>query len=353
MEVLTKKTGVVKWALIPVEFSDLKGENNFRARVDDQMKELSDWFNVVSEGKFKVEWVVSDKWITLPGVSSDYPLTKVTGVNNTPGGIKLFKSAMLAADPSIDFTGVQTVNFILPEGQNIANEGENGFPWDQHVKETITQEGPVSSFTIAGKYQTLPGNTLWSYWLHEFGHAVAWPHVGGNGPGPSPFHPWDIMGSQDGPSKELSGWIRFLTSWLSDEKVYCKESSKVTKVELTLAPLSGNENGLKLAMFPLSPSKALIVESRRVTKFSCTTATPRDGVLAYVLDLTFGHGQDFLVPLESSNKKPDENSICAGVKRDLSTNQLLYEGDSVTFGGLTVEVLKSSNFDRVVITRKP
>jgi M6 family metalloprotease-like protein len=260
---------------------------------------------------------------------------------------------MATADPYVDFTNVQSVNFILPKVQNIANEGENGFPWDQHVKETLTQEGRVSSFTIAGRYQNLPGNTLWSYWLHEFGHAVGWPHAGGNGPGPSPFHPWEVMGSQDGPSKELSGWIRFLTRWMPDEKVYCKEANKISKVEITLAPLSGTEAGLKLAIFPLTPSKAIVVESRRVTKFSCTTATPRDGVLAYILDLSLGHGQDFLVPLESSNKKPDESSMCAGFKKDPSTNQLLYEGDSVTYEGITVEVAKSSNFDRVVITRKP
>ena len=351
LEALTKKTGLVKWALIPIDFGDLKGESDFRSRVDDQMKELSDWINVVSEGKFKVEWVVADRWITLPGVASDYPLTKTTGVNNTSGGIKLFKTAMATADPYVDFTNVQSVNFILPKVQNIANEGENGFPWDQHVKETLTQEGSVSSFTIAGSYQNRPGNTLWSYWLHEFGHAVGWPHAGGNGPGPSPFHPWEIMGSQDGPSKELSGWIRFLTRWMPDEKVYCKEANKLSKVEITLAPLSGTEAGLKMAIFPLSPSKAIVVESRRVTQFSCTTPTPRDGVLAYILDLSLGHGQDFLVPLESSNKKPDENSMCAGFKKDPSTNQLLYEGDSVTFEGITVEVVKSSNFDRVKITR--
>jgi hypothetical protein len=45
--------------------------------------------------------------------------------------------------------------------------------------------------------------------------------------------------------------------------------------------------------------------------------------------------------------------MCAGFKKDPSTNQLLYEGDSVTYEGMTVEVVKSSNFDRVVITRKP
>jgi len=64
------KTGTVKWALVPIDFSDIKGEPNFRSRVDTQMNLLSEWFDTVSEGKFKVEWVVAKNWTTLPGLQS-------------------------------------------------------------------------------------------------------------------------------------------------------------------------------------------------------------------------------------------------------------------------------------------
>lgn len=348
---LTKKTGTVKWALIPIDFTDLPGEKDFRSRVDEQMRLVSEWFEIASEGKFKVEWVIADRWTTLPGVSSDYPVTKTTGVNNTPGGIKLFRTAMAAADPYINFTDVQTVNFLLPLNQNIANEGEQGFPWDQHVQDFVTQEGRISSFTIQGKYQALPDHPFWSYWIHEFGHAIGLPHVGGNsGPLP-PFNPWEIMGGQDGPSKELSGWVRFLSRWMSDERVYCKDSSKVSNIEITLVPLSNSDTGVKVAIFPLSQTKALLVESRRVTKFSCTTPTPRNGVLVYILDLTLGHGQDFLLPISPSGRTSEERATCNGVLSLSSPNPLLIEGDKVSYGGLTVEVTKLGNFDRVVVTK--
>lgn len=351
LEPLTTKTGTVKWAVIPIDFEDLPGEKDFRSRVDEQMKLVSEWFAIASDGKFKVEWVVAKDWIRLPGVSSDYPVAKTTGVNNTPGGVKLFKTAMAAADPQFDFTNVQTVNFLLPLNQNIANEGEQGFPWDQHVKDVVTNEGKISSFTIPGKYQTWPDHPFWSYWIHEFGHAIGLPHVGGNsGPLP-PFNPWEIMGGQDGPAKELSGWVRFLSGWMGDERVYCKDASKVNKVEVTLVPLSNSDSGVKLAMFPISSTKALMIESRRVTKFSCTTPTPRNGVLVYLMDLTLGHGQDFLVPISPAGRGSEERATCNGTLSVSSPNPLLGAGDKVTYGGLTVEILNHSNFDRVVVTR--
>lgn len=348
----TKRTGTVKWAVIPVDFKDLPGEKDWRSRIDTQTKLLSEWFYTVSEGKFNIEWVIADNWVTLPGVSSDYPVTKVRGLNNTPGGIKLFRTAMATADPNFDFTNVQTVNFILPLNQNIANEGENGFPWDQHVKDLVTNEGSISSFTIAGKYQTRPDTLLWGYWMHEFGHGMGLPHIGSGGPDVPPFNEWDIMGSQDGQSMELSGWLRFLTRWMSDEKVFCKDSKSVTKIEMDLVPLSNQDSGVKLAVFPLSETKALLVESRRVTKFSCTTPTPRNGVLVYVLDLTMGHGQDFLVPVSPSNRTMTERSTCNGSLSYSSLDILLHEGDKVSYGGLAVEFVKSNTFDKIVVTKQ-
>jgi M6 family metalloprotease-like protein len=348
---LTKKTGTVKWALIPVDFADLPGDKEWRLRLEKETQRLSEWFETVSEGKFKVEWVIADNWVRVPGVSSDYPVAKVRGQNNTPGGIKLFQTAMTAADPYFDFSDVQTVNFMLPMNQDIAKEGENGFPWDQHVRDVITDEGSVSSFTISGQYQTRPDTPLWAYWMHEFGHAIGLPHVGSGGPDVPPFNEWDIMGSQDGQSLELSGWIRFLAGWMPIERIYCKDAKSVSRLEISLVPLSNNEAGTKFAMFPLSETKALLVESRRVTKFSCTTPTPRNGVLVYVLDLTLGHGQDFLVPLSPPNRTTTEQSTCNGFPSYSSLDVLLKEGDRVTYEGLTLEVLEQGNLDRIVVTR--
>lgn len=349
---LTAKSGIVKWALIPIDFSDYPGETNFRSRVDDQMKLLSEWFDTVSEGKFKVQWVVLDKWVRLPSPSTDYVIPKSVNVNNAANGPKLFQDAMAASDPVFDFTNIQTVNFILPKGQTFIGEGSQGFPWDQVVKEMRTNEGQVSSYSIPGTFFDRPEREYWSYWAHEFGHAIGLAHVGGWSQLPiDTFNPLDIMGAQDGPTRELSGWMRFFGRWIPDERVFCRESNKVKDIQMTLVPLSGSDPGVKLAIMPLSQTKAVVVESRRYTKFSCGIDT-KNGVLVYIYDGTKGHGEEFMIPKGPAGR-PIENHY-VGTKPCITAqfaDPLLYEGDKLSVEGLTIEVLASGNYDRIRITK--
>ena len=350
---LTPSMGNVKWALIPIAFSDLPGESNFRSRVDDQMKLLSEWYSTVSEGKFKIEWVVLDKWVTLPGKAIDYVIETSVNLNNAANGPKLFNDAMNAADPVFDFTNIQTVNFILPKGQTVIGEGSQGFPWDQAVKDYVSKEGRISSYSIPGQFFDLPGKAYWSYWAHEFGHAIGLPHVGASRGEMPPFNPLDLMGGQDGPTRELSGWIRFYAKWLDDAKVYCKSFQNLSTVDLTIAPLSGDETGIKLAIIPTSATKAILIESRRVTKFSCTTPTPRNGILVYKIDTTLGHGENFLIPVTPTGHKKEIDSCSAQNQRSVgpTNDEILHEGEKLTVDGITIELQLSGNYDKVRISR--
>jgi len=350
---LTPKMGTIKWALIPIDFPDLKGEKNFRSRIDDQMKLLSEWYYTVSEGKLNVEWVIQDKWVTLPGLSTDYIIPTSVNLNNAANGPKLFKDAMDAADKVFDFTNVKTVNFILPTGQTFMGEGSQGFPWDQTVKDYVSNEGAISSYSIPGQFFDLPGKTYWSYWAHEFGHAIGLPHVGASKGDTPPFNALDLMGGQDGPSRELSGWLRFYAGWLPDDKVYCKDFNNLKSVKINLIPLSGSDSGIKLAIIPLSASKAIIIESRRVTKFSCTTPTLRNGVLVYIYNATLGHNENFLIPVTPSGRAKEDDS-CGELndRSDLSKDELLHEGDKVTVDGISIEfITHKNNLDIINVSR--
>jgi M6 family metalloprotease-like protein len=343
----TANSGVVKWALIPIDFPDLPGQPNFRSRVDDQMRLLTEWYSSVSGGRLIVEWVVLDRWATLPGQSSEYAIPLSVNLRDAVNGPKLFRDAMNAADPYVDFTGVQTVNFILPSGQTIIPETSQGFPWDEAVQQYSSQEGPISSFSIPGQFFDQPGRNYWSYWAHEFGHAIALPHIGASRGVLPPFSPWDLMGNQDGPSRELSGWLRFLAGWLSVEQVVCLEASDVENLEMTLVPLSGTEQGPKFAVLKLSATKALLIESRRETKFSCKAPTPRNGVLVYVYDATLGHGDNFLIPYSPAGRQV-QNLPCAV---EPNPDFLLRKGDKVVVEGFTVEVLEHGALDKVLVSR--
>ena len=344
---IIQKTGVVKWALIPLDFSDLPGEVNFRSRIDEQMKLTSEWFEIASEGKFKVEWVVADKWVRLPNPSNDYRIERSDNLDRTSNGAKLWNDAMTQSDKVFDFTGVQTVNFILPKGHSVITETSQGFPWDAAVKNLVTNEGSVSSFSIPGKFNDELGRQYYPYLIHEFGHAMGIPHIGSSRE-PNEYMGLDIMSNQDGYSKELSGWLRFVAGWLSDEKVYCQEFSTLKSTDLTLIPLSDSSSGIKMAVIPVSETKAVVVESRRETKFSCSMPTKRNGVLVYTYDATLSHGQNFLKPITPEGRVTEYSSDCPVVGYP---NPILYKGQKITVEGVTIEVIDSLNLDKVKLSR--
>ena len=343
---MTPSIGTVKWALIPIDFPDLTGEANFKTRVDDQMSLLSEWFDTVSEGKFKVEWVVLDKWVTLPNKTNDYKILHSVNLNNAANGPRLFKDAMDAADPVFDFSNIQTVNFILPKGQTFLGETSQGFPWDQPVIDYTSKEGKIASYSIPGVFFDRPEKMYWSYWAHEFGHAIGLPHIGSSH-SPNPFHGLDLMGSQDGPSRELSGWLRFIAGWMPDEKIYCQDVTFLKPTTLTLAPLSSSIPGLKMAIIKVSETRQIIIESRRVTKFSCSTSQARNGVLVYTYDATLAHGQEFLKPVEPAGRPLEGNSCGTVGDRDA----LLRSSDTINIEGIKITVISSGTSDYIKIEK--
>jgi hypothetical protein len=155
------------------------------------------------------------------------------------------------------------------------------------------------------------------------------------------------MGGQDGPTRELSGWLRFFARWIPDERVYCKSSANLKNIEMTLVPLSGSDSGLKFVVVPVSSTKAVLIESRRVTKFSCQQSRA-NGVLVYTYDATLGHGEDFLKPIAPSGR---EKSSTNGCRAEPFPDPLLYEADKVTVEGVTIEVLSLGRYDRIRLMR--
>jgi M6 family metalloprotease-like protein len=344
---LAKKTGTVKWAVIPIEFTDLKGQPNFRSRIDSQMKLASEWFETASEGKFKVEWVVAENWVKIPNPTTSYFINQSMNLGNSPTGTQLFRDAMKAADQVFDFTEIQTVNFILPLGQQFVLESSQGFPWDLPVKELVLNEGQISSFSMAGSFFDRDNRQYWSYWVHEFGHAMGIPHIGSSRE-PNSFLNLDIMGNQDGFARELSGWNRFVAGWLSDSKVYCQELSKLGIAEFSLVPLSENKDGIKLAVIKLTETKAIVIESRRETKFSCKMPTRKNGLLVYIYDATRSHGENYLIPVTPEGRQNESSSDCPVVSYP---DPHLYLNQSISVEGVKIQLVESQLYDKVKITR--
>jgi M6 family metalloprotease-like protein len=326
-------SGTVTWYLVPLEFTDLKGEANWRTRVDQQMQLLTEYYELVSYGKLKIQWRVYDNWITMPGDQAKFQI-KLSGDYITTENF--WKEAISATDSKIDFTGVQVVNFLLPKNQNALTEGAQGFPWTGDINKHNSSEGKLAAFTILGKFFEASNRTYWSYWAHEYGHTLGIPHISGSR-STSTFQTYDLMGNQDS-RRELSGWSRFaVTKWLEDKWVYCKSKSNITSELVNLADLNSREDGNKLVVIPLSATKALLVESRNNTKFAGIDSVRgnTDGVLVYIYDATKGHNSEYLFPASATS------------------DPILSKGESVTYEGVNIKAVSVGALDQILISLKP
>lgn len=326
-------TGTVTWYLVPIDFTDLRGEANWRSRVDQQMQLLSDYYELVSYGKLKIKWKIFDEWITLPGDQKKFQIKFSGDYISTE---TFWKEAISTADSKIDFTGVQVVNFLLPKNQNAVIESAQGFPWTGDINKYNSSEAKLAAFTTLGQFFEANNRTYWSYWAHEYGHTLGIPHISGSRTS-SIYQQYDLMGNQDS-RRELSGLTRFArTKWLEDKWVFCKSKSKITSELVNLSDLNSLENETKLVVIRLSETKALLVESRSNTRFTGTSSVRgnTDGVLIYVYDATQGHNTEYLSPAS------------------LTADPVLSGGQSVTYEGVNIKVLSVGVKDKILITLKP
>jgi M6 family metalloprotease-like protein len=326
-------TGNVTWYLIPIDFTDLKGETSWRSRVDQQMQLLTEYYDFVSYGKLKINWKIHDDWITLPGDQKKYQIAFSGDYITTEN---FWKDAILSADSRVDFTGVQVVNFLLPKNQIAVKETAQGFPWTGDINKYNSSEGKIASFTTLGQFFEVGSRTYWSYWAHEYGHTLGIPHISGSRASAA-YHQYDLMGNQDS-RRELSGWSRFAaTKWLEDQWIFCKSKSNITSELVNLSDLNSRGNGTKLAVIKLSPTRALLVESRNKTKFTGSDSVRgnTEGVLVYVYNATLGHNSEYLSPATSVS------------------DPVLSDGQSVTYEGVNIKVISVGVQDKVLITLKP
>jgi len=346
---LYKGTGVVKWALVPLDFSDLPGEANFVERVQKEMEFASDWADNTSEGQLKIEWMVHKNWIRLPGLSRDYAIPKSdNNWNKSPAQHSVWQRAIAESDKFIDFTGIQAVQFILPSGQSIIEYGVKSNIGFEVVRNYVTGEGTrIDLFSIPSTFneELNSGRNYWSWWMYHYVGGLGVPKYGGSTA--TPLHSYLIQGSTEG-ERDLSGWMRFVIGWMPETRVYCRTAEKFSTLDITLVPLTDNKSqGIKLAVIPLSATKALVLESRRVTKFACTTDTERNGVLAYIYDSTLGHQEEYFTAISPSGRSIENYSCYASRTQDF----LLHQGDEVTYEGIKIEMVAHGDYDQVRITR--
>lgn len=335
------KSGTINIALIPIDWADLPGESDWAKRVQDQIVIFNDYWKTVSGNKLRFDWTIQSNWIRLPGASRDY---YVPYSEAHPETERFFEKIVPVVDTKFDFSKIDIIHFIAPKEQNIIPETTQAFPWSM-VNHPLKK---VQAMTMVGKFfdaETMgERRTYWSYWAHETGHFLQLAHLG-NGRGSFPMQGLDMMGMQDGPSRTLSGWWRFLSGWLEPEQILCLPKQRVSDFDVSLRPLDSEGDGIKLIVIPLSDSEALLVESRRQGKFDMKSASNyQNGVLVYKYNAKMGHSQDFLTPFAPPSSVEDEEAWTGRVR------YVMRQKDYVSEGGIEIEFKSSTDsIDRVTL----
>jgi len=75
---------------------------------------------------------------------------------------------------------------------------------------------------------------------------------------------------------------------------------------------------------------------------------PRHGVIAYVADMTIGHGNGFQALIPPGGRGLNRLFTCSAPPQ---LDAILEPGDNIVFEGITVEVISSDDYDTVQILR--
>ncbi len=272
-----KSKGIIKAAMIFVEFTDVKGTDNPITEARKFTGFFNEYWNSVTRNKLRFDFQVHPKYISINKPSITY------GMDSYGAGdaSKYLADAITAADPLVNFTGVDVVYVIPPAAIKNIVYGP-AFPLDSGGNAIKTKEGLIYSAAVGGSDSRNSSDRLKGVWLaHETGHLFGLPH---------PYESkniaaWDLMHWDSG-APELLGWSRFVNGWIADSEVDCLDFTKVSKSTTShlLEPLSRTAKGKKLVVVKVSNHKVLVLETRRVTKADRLTKN-EEGVIAYFVDM--------------------------------------------------------------------
>ena len=353
--------GTAKVKVVFLEWEDLRGTQADYDYHVEELNKANDFYRVVSEGKFGFDISFEQEWILVDGSYQDsYFTDEMTdaGHNSASRIQQRIDKFIAATDDKVDYSDVDVLFFGLPRAATVIESGGLHIFGDGGWVFGNTQEGTVLNIFAFGErvFNHVGQNQGWAWFAHEFGHVLKMPDLadetqGRNTPDMyvnTPFYGFDVMANQDAGTQGLSAWMKWLQGWLDDSQVTCIDATTINKefYRLDEANIVGGEN--EMLVIRLSDTQALIVESRRWdSRFDLPIAHSRDGVIVYLVDVTRGHWQgplrllsprDITQYLSQENVWPDWRVL----------DVIMFEGDSITFDGVTVEVKQTSMYGDIV-----
>lgn len=177
--------GTTRWVTLACKFSDIAAEQKTREFFTSQYGylpgQLGHYWIEVSYGKIDLTGSQAHGWFTLPSPRDAY-VTTVDGEEKADLD-KLFTDCAAAADPTVDFSGVQGINMMF-------NGDLDGYAWGG---------GACAVYDGARHCTRTTWNPPWSFGnlaplAHEMGHGYGLPHSdNSDGDDDTYDNPWDVM----------------------------------------------------------------------------------------------------------------------------------------------------------------
>ena len=348
----TKTSGNLRLVLVAVDFADAAGTEEEFINAQKQIDRFNEFLAFESGGKLTATWEFTKTWSRMPRPSTGYPIV----FGNSSGDDQFMNDMISVTDSRTNYSSNDFTFILIPKN---AKEfpGLEGF-----YSNYQTSEGRLQKYHAAGKFfyqsdTTYKVRELWSGWLHEMGHTFG---LAGHAPFGSAL---SIMENQDSLSKTFSAWDKFLLNWMPSNGIYCIPASTLTTVDVQLVPMQRLTSGFRSVMIPISSTKILIVESHRAEGFGDRLSKGTYGVTTYVVDTTLdndrsgesiGQGKTrysslVITPTASTRGFSDaqfDRPSSSGI-----TDSLMLQGESVSYAGVTISLMKTGDYDTVRISK--
>lgn len=248
-------TGVVKIALVAMDFENAVGSGSVPAKFGDIPSKLENWSKKWSFGKMTYDVQLHPEWIRAPRSAEWYNCPECHGQGERKqSDAESLAQIISAIDPHYDLTGIDFIGIIVPP------QADEEFYFGIYGLKTASTNEGTQRFSIYGGLGITEKVSLWDLLIHEILH-----FQGFVGHGPGNGTEYGIMMMQWGRSKAINIWEGFLAGWYDQNEVACINSADVDDglfAELgSIESFSSSYEGL---IVRISDEEALVLEHRKV-----------------------------------------------------------------------------------------
>lgn len=349
--------------IVPIDFPDFPGGSEVLAQLEYDKKWMTDWYSYFSNGQAKFNITTIDKWVRMPNERAAYPSdAKTKDAFASDHGRRMADQAQPFIDQiskEVDLRRFSTVYFFYPDGEITFVDFIIRNQWFK------TKEGDVQLNVFSwGKNLEGMETLKWSYYIHETLHDFNISmHAPGNG------WPFSIGTNQSGISLALNPWEQFLFDWLPADQIYCDDVRTLKSARISLSPVEREDRQTKMAVIRLSATRAIVVESHGIDKWSNFKFGDREfppgfySVMAYIVDLD----KNAAPPINSDGtSRSNEDWAWAVFQKveggrsnefNLNTNgvnladHVAVLGDSFLIEGVRIKFVSTGDYETIEISR--